>query len=49
MITARRGQHNWQAWNNAMRTSLAVTLKNDEMMDYAVNGSVGYINTSLNL
>ncbi|WP_303009310.1 alginate lyase family protein [Coprobacter fastidiosus] len=43
MITARRGQHNWQAWNNAMRTSLAVTLKNDEMMDYAVNGSVGYI------
>ncbi|WP_455498408.1 heparinase II/III domain-containing protein [Coprobacter sp.] len=43
MITARRGQHNWQAWNNAMRTALAVTLKNDEMMDYAINSNIGYV------
>ena len=42
MIVSRRGSHNWQSWNNAMRSSLAITLKNDEMLDYAINGPVGY-------
>lgn len=42
MIVKRKGSHNWQSWNNAMRSSLAITLKNDEMLDYAINGPVGY-------
>ena len=42
MIVTRRGSQNWQSWNNAMRSSLAITLKNDEMLDYAINGPVGY-------
>lgn len=43
MIMKREGAHNWRTWNNAMRASLALILKDEEIMREAIYGKCGYI------
>lgn len=37
----RTGNNNWQVWNNCARIMLGVVLRDDEMIDIALNGKKG--------
>lgn len=43
MIMKREGGHNWRSWNNAMRASVAVILKDEKIMREAIYGKSGYV------
>lgn len=42
MISARHDKYNWQAWNNACRACLGVVLKDQKLIDSALEGKYGF-------
>lgn len=42
MISTRFDKYNWQAWNNSCRASLGVTLKDDKLINSALEGKYGF-------